>query len=99
VQAEDVAVPGKRLPAIEIAAVRLARHAAAEPLEVALDDRAPLLQAFRGQANGEPAVEPLGPPLGAGELGDRGSSDHFEAVAHAGQQPVELVVAQFDRTG
>jgi hypothetical protein len=63
------------------------------------DDRAPLLQAFRGQANGEPAVEPPGPPLGAGELGDRGSSDHFEAVAHAGQQPVELVVAQLDLAG
>jgi hypothetical protein len=72
VQAEHVAMPDKRLPAIEIAAVRLTCHAAAKPLEVAPDDWTPLLQAVLGQANGEPAVEPPGPPLGAGELGDRG---------------------------
>jgi hypothetical protein len=67
--------------------------------EVTPDDWTPLLQAVRGQANREPAVEPPGPPLGAGELRDRGPSGHFEAVAHTGQQPVELVVAQLDRTG
>jgi hypothetical protein len=48
VQAEHVAVPDERLPSVEVAAVRLARHAAAEPLKVALDDRTPFLQAVRG---------------------------------------------------
>jgi hypothetical protein len=71
--------------------------ATAEPLEVALDDGTPLLQAGRSEADGEPAVEPPGPPLGAGELRDHGPPGHFEAVAHAGQQPVELVVTQVDR--
>jgi hypothetical protein len=44
-------------------------------------------------------VEPPRPPLGAGELGDHGPPSDFEAVAHAGQQPVELVVAKLDRAG
>ena len=91
VQAEHVAMPDKRLPAIETTAVRLTRHAATKPLKVAPDDWTPLLEAVRGQASGESAVEPPGPPLGAGELGDHGPSRYLEAVAHAGQQPVELV--------
>ena len=33
--------------------MRLTRHAAAEPLEVTLDDRTPLFQAVRGQTNTE----------------------------------------------
>ena len=44
-------------------------------------------------------MEPPGPPLRASELRDHRPSGHFEAVAHAGQQPVELVVAQLDRAG
>jgi hypothetical protein len=55
-----------------------------------LDDGAPLLQAVRGQADGQAAVEPPGPPLGAGELGDGGPAGHLEAVAHAGRQ---LIIA------
>jgi hypothetical protein len=42
VQAQHAAVPDKRLPAIDVAIMRLTRHAA-EPLEVTLDDWAPLL--------------------------------------------------------
>jgi hypothetical protein len=87
-------VPDEQLPPIEVAAVRLAGHAAPEPFEVALDDGTPLLQASRGQADGEPAVEPPGPPLGAGELRDHRSSAHLEAIAQAGQQSVELIIAQ-----
>ena len=98
-QGGHVAASDERLPPVEVAAVRLARHAAAEPLEVALDDGAPLLQGGRGEADGESAVEPPGSPLGAGELRDHGPPGHFEAVAHAGQQPVELVIAQLDLAG
>jgi hypothetical protein len=76
VQAEHVAVPYKRLPSVEVAAVRLARHATAEPLKVALGDRTPFLPAVRGQADGQPAVEPAGAPLGAGELVDDGPPGH-----------------------
>src|ERR1700722_6943888 len=79
VQGEHVAVPDERLPPIEVATVRLAAHAAAEPFEVALDDGTPLLQASRGQADGESAVEPPGPPLGAREVRDDRSSAHLEA--------------------
>ena len=96
VQAEHVAMPDERLPTVEVAAVRLARYAAAQPLKIALDDRAPLLQTVRGQPNREPTVKSPGPPLGAGEFRDHGAPGHLEAVAHAGQQPVELVVAEFD---
>ena len=49
---------GVRLFYRDQADVRLARHVAAEPFEVALDDWTPLLQAGRGQADGELAVEP-----------------------------------------
>lgn len=63
VQAEHVAVVGQLAPAVEVAGVRLAGDAAAEPLEVAVDDRAPLLEAVRGQADGKAAVEPPGAPL------------------------------------
>jgi hypothetical protein len=52
---------------------------------------------WEGQADGESAVEPPGLTLGAGQLGDHWPPGHFEAVAHAGQQPVELVIAQLDR--
>ena len=76
------------------AIVWLAGHAAPEPFEVALDDGTPLLQASRGQADGESAMEPPGPPLGAGELRDHRSSADLEAIAHAGQQSVELIIAQ-----
>jgi hypothetical protein len=61
-----------------------------------LDGRAPFLQAGRGQADGEPAVEPPGPPLGTGEVRRDGPSGHFEAVTHAAQQPVDLLVTQVD---
>src|ERR1700722_19938999 len=54
-QGEHVAVPDERLPPIEVATVWLAGHAAPEPFEVALDDGTPLLQASRGQADGESA--------------------------------------------
>jgi hypothetical protein len=56
VQAEQLAVVDQQGPAVEVAAVRLAGYAAAEPLNVALDVRAPSLQADCGQADGEPAV-------------------------------------------
>ena len=79
--------------------MRLACHATAEPPEVALDDGPPLLQAGRGEADGESAVEPPGPPLGTGEPGNHWPPGHLEAVSHAAQQPVELVVAQLDCAG
>ena len=44
-------------------------------------------------------MEPPGPALGAAELRDHRPSGHFEAVANAAQQPVELVVAQLDLAG
>jgi hypothetical protein len=56
-QAEHVAVPDERLPPIEVATVRLAGHTTPEPFEVALNDRTPFIQASRGQADGEPAME------------------------------------------
>jgi hypothetical protein len=93
-QGKHVAVPDEQLPPIEVATVWLAVHAAPEPFEVALDDGTPLLQASRGQASGESAMEPPGPPLGTGELRDHRSSAHLEAIAHAGQQPVELIIAE-----
>lgn len=99
VQPGHIAVLDERLPPVKAAAVRLAGHVTAEPLEVALDDGTPLLQAVRGQADRQAAVESPGSPLGAGEIGDDGPAGHFEAVAHAGQQPVELVIAQLDRPG
>src|ERR1700689_4145131 len=98
-QGEHVAVPDERLPPIEVATVRLAGHAAPEPFEVALDDGTPLLQASQGQADGESAMEPPGPPLGAGELRDHRPSAHLEAIAHARQQTVELIIAQVNRAG
>jgi hypothetical protein len=73
-QGEHVAVPDEQLPPIEVATVWLAGHAAPEPAEVALDDGTPFLQASRGQADGESAMEPPGPPLRAGELGDQWAS-------------------------
>src|SRR5699024_11537066 len=37
--------------------------------------------------------------FGAGQLGYDGASDDLQAVAHAGQQPVKLLVAQLDLPG
>ena len=96
VQAEHVTVIHQQVPAVEIAAVRLASNAAAEPLKVALDGRAPFLQAVRGQADGEPAVQPPGPPFGAVEVRRDGPPGHFKAVTHTGKKSVELLVAQVD---
>jgi hypothetical protein len=77
VQAEYVTVIHQQVPAVQVAAVRLAGNAAAKMLKVALDGRAPFLEAGRGQADGEPAVEPPGPPLGAVEVRHDGPPGHF----------------------
>jgi hypothetical protein len=96
VQAEHVAAHYERVPAVKVSAVRLPRHAVAKPPEVALDNGAPLLKAALGQEAGELAVEEPGPPLRAGEVRDDRPPKHFEAITHARQQPVKLLVAQVD---
>jgi hypothetical protein len=47
----------------------------------------------------ELSVQSPGASLGAGQLGDDGPPDNFELISHAGQQPVELLVAQVDLAG
>lgn len=76
--------------------MRLSPDHVAEALEVALDDRLPLLKTASGEVAGEPAVEVPGSPLGPGQVGSDRPQDYFKAVAHAGQQPLELVVAQIN---
>jgi hypothetical protein len=99
VQAEHVTVLDERVPLVEVTAMRLAGDIAAEPLQIMFDGGIPLFEAACREVAGELAVQASGPPLGAGELGDDRPPDHFEAVAHAGQQPVELVIAQADPAG
>ena len=53
----------ERVPAVEVAAVRLARDSAAETVEVALDGGVPLLEAALGEVARELAVEQPGPLL------------------------------------
>src|ERR1022692_3367717 len=77
----------------------LASHGASESLQVALNRRTPLLKTRPRQVRRQPTMQPPRAPLGAGEVGEHRSPDHFEPIPHARQQPVELLVAQVDPPG
>jgi len=79
-QAEHIATLDERLPSVKVAAVRLPRHATAKPVEVALDDGAPLLRAVLGQEAGEVPVQAPGSAFGAGEVRDDRPPEHFVLV-------------------
>src|SRR6266516_3838688 len=77
----------------------LASNGASEPLQVAVNRRAPLLKARPRQVRRQPAVQPPRTPLRTGEFGAHRSPDNLEPIPHARQQPVELLVAQADLPG
>src|SRR5262249_26896004 len=85
--------------ALKVPQVRLAAHGAPEPIQVALDYRTPLLKARTRQMRRQPAVQPPGAPFGAGEIGAHWPPGDLKLISHAGQQPVELVIAQLDLPG
>src|SRR6185437_148001 len=87
------------LPSVEVPQVRLAAHDTPEPLQVPFDYRAPLRKTRPRQMRRQLAVQPPGPPLGAGEIRVHRLPCDLEPVPHARQQPVQLIVAQLDLSG
>src|SRR5437588_7899937 len=47
----------------------------------------------------QPTVQPPRTPLGTGEIGNDRPPDHLEPIAHARQQPIELLITQVDLAG
>ena len=65
--------------------------AAAQSLEVPLDHGPPCLEARSSEMRRQTAVQAPRSSLGTGEIGEDRSPDDLEAIAHARQQPIELV--------
>src|ERR1700733_10363510 len=68
VKSRCVTTVQQNLPAVEVPQVRLSADVPAEPLQVSLDYRAPLLKARPRQMGRQLAVQSPGAPLGAGEI-------------------------------
>jgi hypothetical protein len=68
----------------------------AQAVKVALDRRPPLLEALAVQERREPPVQLPRAAFRASQLGHDGTTYDLESKAHAGQQPVELIIADVD---
>jgi len=99
VQPEDVSALDEGGPAVEMSQVRLTSDLPAQPVQVPLHGRAPLLQADPVETGGELAMQPPREALRTCQVGFDRSSHHLESIPHAGQQPLQLLVTQLDLAG
>lgn len=92
----EVAAVDQLTPPLQVALVRLTCHPIPETVQVSVNCGLPLFEAAAAELSRECAVELPRSAFGAGELGDDGPADDLEAAAHAGQEPIELLVAEVD---